>query len=517
MPEGDRRSHAAIMDELDTAARSLADARSAPPSTTPRSRRRFGGGRFSRAQSLRRTGLGISEGSAPVEVAADDALRRRLLAGADVIALGLTLTVCVTLLGDEHLTAASLVLLPLVVAVCAAMRLYDRDDVLLAKTTLGEAPALFQLATLFALLFYLGQHVFTDSGHVGTGQGLMLWLGFFAAISTSRSVMRRLTMRVGVAERCLVIGDAASVAAIRGKLACDPLTHATVVASVTPSALMGGVGSLAVLAGVVREEHVHRVIVASLELGDDDVLGLVRDMKALGVKVTIQPRLLEVVGTAVEFDDIHGAAFMGVRRFGLSRRQLRMKRALDLLGASLALLVTAPLLLAIAVAVRLDSRGPILFRQRRVGRDGREFCIVKFRTMAVDAEVLKADLRDANEAGGGLFKIRDDPRVTRVGRWLRQSSLDELPQLWNVLRGEMSLVGPRPLVLDEDQRIEGWHRRRLHLTPGMTGSWQVLGSARLPLHEMVALDYLYIVNWSLWQDVQILIRTVGFVLRRRGL
>ena len=464
-----------------------------------------------------RAGAGIGEGSAPVEIAADDALQRRLLAGADVVAVGLTLTVSVTLLGDEHLTWAALGLLPLIVCVNAAMRLYDRDEVRLAKTTLDEAPALFQVATLFALLFYLGKGFFTEVGYVGTHQGLMLWVGFFTSLVACRSGVRRLAMRVGVEERCLVVGEHEAAGAVRGKLKSDPLTSANVVASVSAATLPPGPEGVAALVELVRQAHVHRVVVASLELDNEDLLALVREMKALGVKVTIQPRLLEVVGTAVEFDDIHGSVFLGVRRFGLTRRQQRMKRALDVVGSMLGLLVAAPVLAVIAMAIRLDSRGPVLFRQQRVGRDGQTFRIFKLRTMETDAERRKAALEGANEAGGGLFKIRDDPRVTRVGRFLRRTSLDELPQVINVLKGEMSLVGPRPLVVDEDQRIEGWHRRRLHLTPGMTGSWQVLGSARLPLQEMVALDYLYIVNWTLWQDVQILLRTAAFVLRRQGL
>ena len=142
--------------------------------------------------------------------------------------------------------------------------------------------------------------------------------------------------------------------------------------------------------------------------------------------------------------------------------------------------------------------------------------MAKLRTMVQDAERRKAELADRNEADG-LFKIADDPRITRVGGWLRRTSLDELPQLVNVLRGEMSLVGPRPLVLEDDQHVEGWYRRRLQLTPGMTGRWQVLGSARIPLHEMVKLDYLYVANWSLWGDVKILLRTIQFMVGRRGL
>ncbi len=174
-------------------------------------------------------------------------------------------------------------------------------------------------------------------------------------------------------------------------------------------------------------------------------------------------------------------------------------------------------MLVAAVAIKLDSRGPVLFGQLRVGRHGERFEMLKFRTMIPRADELKDSLREHNEAQDGLFKIADDPRVTRVGRFLRKSALDELPQLLNIVKGEMSLVGPRPLVIDEDQRIEGWHRQRLDLMPGMTGPWQILGPTRVPLREMVAIDYLYVANWSLWSDIKILLRTVPHVLGRRGL
>jgi lipopolysaccharide/colanic/teichoic acid biosynthesis glycosyltransferase len=179
--------------------------------------------------------------------------------------------------------------------------------------------------------------------------------------------------------------------------------------------------------------------------------------------------------------------------------------------------VLSPLLVLIAVMVKLDSRGPVFFRQTRVGRDGRPFEIWKFRSMISDADQQKAELHEHNEAGAGLFKIADDPRRTRIGRVIRRLSLDELPQLFNVLRGEMSLVGPRPLVCDEDEQILGWDRRRLQLTPGMTGHWQILGSSRVPMAEMVKLDYLYVAGWSLWSDIKILLRTVAHVFAQRGM
>ncbi len=201
----------------------------------------------------------------------------------------------------------------------------------------------------------------------------------------------------------------------------------------------------------------------------------------------------------------------------LTRAAMRLKRALDVVGAALGLLALAPAVVLIAVAVKLDGGGPVLYRQQRVGRHGRRFQMLKFRTMVPGAEAMKAALRARNEARGGLFKIAEDPRVTRVGRWLRRSALDELPQLVNVLKGEMSLVGPRPLVVDEDERVTGRHRRRLELTPGMTGPWQILdGPARASLAEMIAIDCRYVAEWSLWADVKILLRTVPHVLARRG-
>jgi lipopolysaccharide/colanic/teichoic acid biosynthesis glycosyltransferase len=190
---------------------------------------------------------------------------------------------------------------------------------------------------------------------------------------------------------------------------------------------------------------------------------------------------------------------------------------MDMVAATFGLVLLAPLLLMLGLAVKLDSRGPALFRQRRIGRKGERFDMFKFRSMVPEAEQIKGELHAQNEAEGGLFKIRDDPRVTRVGRFIRHASLDELPQLLNVIKGEMSLVGPRPLVPDEDLLIEGWQRRRLAVKPGMTGLWQIFGSSRIPMSEMVKIDYLYGANWSIWLDLKILLRTVPYVVHRRGL
>jgi lipopolysaccharide/colanic/teichoic acid biosynthesis glycosyltransferase len=218
----------------------------------------------------------------------------------------------------------------------------------------------------------------------------------------------------------------------------------------------------------------------------------------------------------VEFDDLHVLTVMGVRRFKIGGSAAALKRLFDLISAAVMLLVLSPLLLVFAVSIFVDDPGPICVRQTRVGRHGSRFQMLKFRTMVSNAEDLKAGLIDRNEAQDGFFKITDDPRVTRFGRLLRRTSLDELLQLVNVLRGEMSLVGPRPLIPHEDERIKGWHRRRLELTPGMTGHWQLLGSTRVTLHDMAAMDYLYASHWSLWTDIKILLRTVPHVLTRRG-
>jgi lipopolysaccharide/colanic/teichoic acid biosynthesis glycosyltransferase len=201
---------------------------------------------------------------------------------------------------------------------------------------------------------------------------------------------------------------------------------------------------------------------------------------------------------------------------GLSRSSRLLKRAFDLLAATVMLILGAPLLVLAALAIRLEGPGPVFFRQTRVGRYDRPFRILKFRTMVVGADELKESLREFNEATG-LFKIAADPRVTRVGGLVRRTCIDELPQLLNVLRGEMSLVGPRPLIPEEDCQIRGWHRGRLQTAPGMTGHWQVLGAARVPLQEMVAIDCRYIANWTILSDIKTLVRTVPCVLSLRGM
>jgi exopolysaccharide biosynthesis polyprenyl glycosylphosphotransferase len=475
------------------------------------------------AGRLRLAAPGIAEVRGPAACMRRDALFRRMLLVADVVAIVGAFVLTVELARRSiQLTWAGVAAVPVLVIGAKINGLYDRDETLLRKTTLDEAPKLFQLATLCALVAWLAGGLIV-SGTLDRHEAMFLWLALAAMLIMNRAGARALALRIAPVERCLFIGDEFSAETIRSKLNGHGGVNAKVVAhldldKVAPwSTDTFSEPRLAEIRDLAQTLDVHRAIIAPRSADAGEMLNLVRTLKAVGVRVSVLPRLLEVVGSSVEFDDLHGVTVMGVRRFDLTRSSAAFKRAFDLLGASLGLLAISPLLIVIAIAIKLDSRGPVFFRQLRVGRHGHRFQMLKFRTMVPEAEAMKESLRHRNEAKEGLFKIAADPRLTRVGRWLRKSALDELPQLVNIVRGEMSLVGPRPLVIEEDQRIEGWHRRRLELMPGMTGPWQILGPSRVPLREMVAIDYLYVANWSLWADVKILLRTVPHVLGRRGL
>jgi exopolysaccharide biosynthesis polyprenyl glycosylphosphotransferase len=455
--------------------------------------------------------------SATREVEARDRLYRRCLAYADVFSAAFALVLCVSVLGDDALRPMTFFALPLIVAVSKIQGLYDRDELLIRKTTMDEAPQLFQLATLYALGIWLLDDILI-AGSLSDGQVVVLWGALFGLALLGRRVARLIVGRFAPVERCLFIGDAAAYERLGTKLAGDDV-KAELVGRMSLQRTTRQ-GDRAATAQELREliswTGAHRIIIEPHALPSDEMLDFVRAAKSVGVRVSLVPRILDVVGSSVVFDNVQGVTLLGVRRFGLTRSSRLVKRGFDLCGASFGLLLAAPFMVAIAIAIKLDARGPVFFRQTRVGRDGKHFRIFKFRTMCNDAEERKAELRAINEADG-LFKIEDDPRVTRVGRLLRRTSLDELPQLLNVMTGDMSLVGPRPLVMDEDEQITGWDRRRLQLTPGMTGHWQILGSARVPLHEMVKIDYLYVAGWSLWSDMKILLRTVPYMLSRRGM
>jgi exopolysaccharide biosynthesis polyprenyl glycosylphosphotransferase len=457
--------------------------------------------------TMLRPATGLVRRTTGATAAVRDRTFRRALLVADVFAGALAAGTTQLVFAGVGAGRISLVLPAVVPFVYTASGLYRRDELVLSKTSLDEAPAVFRAATFAAMLAY-----FIESVVVRTPLGAQ-FLGLAVVSLSVLTVVMRLVARAGAGsltppERCLVLGDRWAEDRLRSQLSATRSVKAEVVgrqrldeldASTPPDVL----------------SDVDRVVIAADDAAPEQVHEAIRVAKQLGVKVSLLPRMFEVVGSAVAFDYLGGLTLLGVRRFGLSRRARVVKRMFDVAGAATALLLLSPFLLAITLLVRATSPGPVLFRQTRVGRDGRPFQMLKFRSMVADADGRKSELRSLNEADG-LFKITDDPRLTAVGRVIRPMWLDELPQLINVLRGDMSLVGPRPLVLDEDEMIVGWRRQRLYLTPGMTGPWQVLGAARVPLREMVAIDYLYVTNWSLWNDIKILLRTVPCVLARRG-
>jgi exopolysaccharide biosynthesis polyprenyl glycosylphosphotransferase len=440
---------------------------------------------------------------------------RRTLAVGDLLAACLALVAAGPLIGDP-LRALAFVTPLFVVFAAKVLGLYDQDELRLKKSTLDELPALFNVSTFTALVFWLG-HPYLVGAPVGRDQVLALWLAFFALLPLVRLVSRWVARRRSPPERCLVVGPPDVARSAADKIASSPGIGAECVGLAEISHIIDRPGRVSdALAELAHHHRAERVVVAAREVDQHGVLDVVRAAKLHGLRVTLVPRMVEAVGSSIVFDDVDGTMMLGVRRFGLTQSSRLLKRAFDVAGAGFGLVLVAPALAILAALVKLDSRGPVLFHQPRIGLNGEPFRLHKFRTMVADAEELKGDLQADNEAGE-IFKIAADPRITRVGGFLRRTSLDELPQLWDVLRGKMSLVGPRPLVPEETERIGGWHRRRLELVPGMTGRWQVLGSARIPLEEMNQLDYLYAANWSLWNDVKILLRTVPFVLGRRGL
>ncbi|MGQ9710366.1 MAG: undecaprenyl-phosphate glucose phosphotransferase [Anaerolineae bacterium] len=275
-------------------------------------------------------------------------------------------------------------------------------------------------------------------------------------------------------------------------------------------------GPLDNLPAVLDEERPDEVVITLPWMYHRKIMGIVRECERRSVRARIVPDLFQMSLTQVNVEDLGGVPLIGVRTVSISKGALLVKRMIDLTVSAVGLLLCAPLFLVIALAVRLDSPGPVIFRQTRVGLRGRRFEMYKFRSMRVGAEEQQDMLADLNEADGPIFKIRDDPRLTRVGRILRRLSLDELPQLVNVLRGEMSLVGPRPPIPAEVEKYQEWHKKRLEAPPGMTGLWQVSGRSRLSFDEMVLLDIYYIENWSLWLDFKILMRTIPKVLLGEG-
>jgi exopolysaccharide biosynthesis polyprenyl glycosylphosphotransferase len=277
------------------------------------------------------------------------------------------------------------------------------------------------------------------------------------------------------------------------------------------------IGALDDLDAIVEGEQVDRVIVAFSRARHNDFLRVVRACADSGVKVNIVPRLFEVVSSRALVDDVEGIPLLDVGHVELSRFNMAVKRIFDLVVGGLLCIPILPFMGIVAVIIKVDSRGPVFYRQVRMGRGGKPFKIFKFRSMYVGADEERLELaEEQNDYDGPMFKLKEDPRITRVGGALRRWSIDELPQILNVMKGDMSLVGPRPLWIEEAKQCRGWTQKRLDITPGITGLWQTLGRTNIPFDEMVKLDYMYVTGWSLSWDIKLLLQTIPAVLNKRG-
>ena len=379
--------------------------------------------------------------------------------------------------------------------------------------------ALFQV-TVIALVFALATGNHFHSYYIFYG-GL-----FFGTVYISglRELYTRITgwllEQAGYRRRALLVGSGKHIEQVAHALGGRARTQVDLVGyiSLTPRPQNGlrSLGRLEQLTDVLGEERIDEVIIADPDFPQESAVDLVDRCHQRGVTVHVAPSTMEILidravfmpGESVPLFTLRPPVFEGI--------QYAAKRTFDLTLATVGVVLLSPVLLAIAVAVKLSSRGPAIYRSVRPGMGGKPFRCFKFRTMREHADQIQDDLEPLNELSGALFKIRDDPRLTGVGRLLRRFSLDELPQLVNVIRGEMSLVGPRPLPMRDFERLEDWHKKRYLVLPGITGLWQVSGRAELDFDDLVRLDFLYLERWSILLDLSILLKTIPAVLTRRG-
>jgi exopolysaccharide biosynthesis polyprenyl glycosylphosphotransferase len=381
------------------------------------------------------------------------------------------------------------------------------------------ASALFQVMVI-ALVFALA------NGNRFSSYFIFYGSLFFAIVyvTSLRALFTRvagvLLDRAGMRRRAILIGSGAHIEAVARAMATGPRRRVDVVGfiSLTPRPENGlrCLGPIDELSAILAAERVQEVIIADPDFPQERALDVVDTCHRRGVTVVVAPSTMEILIDRAEFVAGESVPLFTLRPPVFEGVDYALKRTFDLVMSSFLLLFLSPLLLALAAAVRISSRGPVIYRSVRPGMAGIPFRCFKFRTMREHADQIQDDLELLNEQSGALFKIRQDPRLTMIGRVLRRFSLDELPQLVNVVRGEMSLVGPRPLPMRDFERLEEWHKKRYLVLPGITGLWQVSGRAELDFDDLVRLDFLYLEHWSIFLDLSILLKTIPAVLSRRG-
>ena len=465
-------------------------------------------------------------------------LVRRALAGADLVGLVAAFLVAHWLYGTDVTAGVAdrfspwqefalfCVTLPGWVVLAKLYGLYEGDETRTGHSTVDDVARVFNMLTVGTWVFFAATW-FLDIADPQVRKLVCFWLVGSATLPLARVGARALCRRsLAYQQNTVVVGAGVVGQNVARKLLQHPEYGANLVGFIDdePRERGNGLSDLIILGGpsdirrLVREFDVERVIVAFSRDSHEQLLALVRSLDDLDVQIDVVPRLFEALGPHVHVHAAEGLPLLGLPPARLPRSSLLMKRGMDLALSTAALIAFSPVMLLTAVAIKLDSRGPVFFRQTRMGKNDHSFRILKFRTMSADADLRKREVAHLNkhlDGDGRMFKIQNDPRVTRVGRVLRDYSLDELPQLINVLLGHMSLVGPRPLILDEDRHVGGWARRRLNLKPGITGLWQVLGRDAIPFEEMVQLDYRYVTSWSLSNDLKLIAQTVPVLTHQR--
>lgn len=441
---------------------------------------------------------------------------RRYVAAADFVGvltvLGLALLARSAVGRPELETPALLVFLaaiPLWGAISMVAGLYHRSQRHIDFSLADEMWPLFQAVTIWAWLLLVAQAIVGESGPE-TVTIVAAWLIAAPVLLMGRSLARDLARRTdSYRQRAVVVGSSADAIHVERRLGRHPEYGIEIVDRVD-------VDDPDLIDRVARA-GADRVIVAGSPATLEARSRILRELGARQLDVDVIPGDAELFRPDVTVHHIEGLPLMTLAAVSKPRVMALVKRSFDLAIAVPALALLAPYLLYCAIRIRHETPGPALYRQQRVGKDGRRFSMVKFRTMAVDADEQLAQVRDEHQGQYGImFKLRDDPRVTPCGARLRRRSIDELPQLLNVLRGEMSLVGPRPLPISEASEVRQHWQRRFDVKPGMTGPWQVMGRSDIPFEDMVKLDCSYVASWSMAEDMRLLARTIAAVTRGRG-